>query len=404
MKTLYRLIIFLSLGSPIANSCKKEYSCESCNPVNQLPVADAGADQSFNLPKDSTFLNGEASSDTDGTITSFQWKKISGPVSFYIEETSASKTVLRSLAAGSYQFELRVTDNKGAVATDTVVIIVNEANATNQSPGAHAGPDQTIILPDNSAVLTGNASTDPDNNIVNYAWSKIEGPAVTIVDAHAIQTPITNLSEGVYRFELKVTDAEGLFSKDTVSIIVSFVAIPSLTAIGDIILAWPLNYVYLDGSHNWNNTAQWEKISGPSQFLFEDTHVAIPLVKNLVPGSYTFRLNTGDPYTTLRIIVTVISDPQEKNTLTYNKLRWAIGDIYGTGTNSLHLLKPDWLEKRPVEVYLNLNSASNWFKVPSVQNGVNYNFDGDSYRLWVLRIPEDPSLAGKESSIKIKFF
>ena len=80
------------------------------------------------------------------------------------------------------------------MATDTVVIIVNEANATNQSPSAHAGPDQTIILPDNSAVLTGNASTDPDNNIVNYAWSKIEGPAVTIVDAHAIQTPITNLS------------------------------------------------------------------------------------------------------------------------------------------------------------------------------------------------------------------
>ena len=55
----------------------------------------------------------------------------------------------------------------------------------------------------------------------SYLWTKIAGPAsVTIANANAATTLVSNLTEGIYQFELKVTDAGGLFSKDTVQVTV----------------------------------------------------------------------------------------------------------------------------------------------------------------------------------------
>lgn len=99
-----------------------------------------------------------------------------------------------------------------------------EANSMgiNNAPVANAGPDQTITLPANSITLNGSSSTDPDNNITNYAWTKISGPLMAIVaNVNAVQTRVNNFVQGVYQFELKVTDAIGLYSKDTVVITVN---------------------------------------------------------------------------------------------------------------------------------------------------------------------------------------
>ncbi len=42
----------------------------------------------------------------------------------------------------------------------------------NHPPVANAGPNQTIILPVNSVILDGTSSTDLNNNIASYAWTK----------------------------------------------------------------------------------------------------------------------------------------------------------------------------------------------------------------------------------------
>ena len=89
----------------------------------------------------------------------------------------------------------------------------------NNPPVANAGEDQVITLPSNSVNLDGRASTDPDNNIRSYQWTKISGPSsFTIANPSSVQTQVTNLVEGVYQFELKVTDNDGLFAKDTIQI------------------------------------------------------------------------------------------------------------------------------------------------------------------------------------------
>jgi|GEM_PF-363050 len=190
--------------------------------INQPPIANARPDQTIILPTDSVLLDGNLSFDPDGTITSYKWIKISGPVLSNILNSDSSKTLVKNLVMGVYNFELTVTDNGGLSAKDTVQIIVNDPAQPNRPPVANAGPDQTITLPVNSTNLNGSNSTDPDNNITTYAWTKISGPsAFNITNGNVVQTQITNLVRGVYEFELKVTDTGGLFSKDTMKVIVN---------------------------------------------------------------------------------------------------------------------------------------------------------------------------------------
>ena len=66
---------FVSLAA-----CKPEYSCENCRGENQPPIAKAGVDKIIKLPNDSTMLDGSASTDPDGRITEWIWKKIAGPL------------------------------------------------------------------------------------------------------------------------------------------------------------------------------------------------------------------------------------------------------------------------------------------------------------------------------------
>jgi hypothetical protein len=97
--------------------------------VNVAPTANAGIDQTITLPTNSVTLSGSGT-DTDGTISSYSWTKISGGTATITSPTSASTTIT-GLVAGTYVFQLQVTDNNGATATDTVQITVNAASITN---------------------------------------------------------------------------------------------------------------------------------------------------------------------------------------------------------------------------------------------------------------------------------
>jgi hypothetical protein len=176
-------------------------------------------------------LDGSTSSAPNGKISEWLWTKVSGPASFVIESATAAKTLVKSLTQGVYQFELKVTDDKGLFAKDTVQVLVNDPSQPNRLPFACAGADQTVTLPTNTVTLNGSCSSDPDNNITSYLWAKISGPSTfNISNATAVQTQVANLAQGSYQFELKVTDAGGLSSKDTVQI--NVLAVASVTCGG----------------------------------------------------------------------------------------------------------------------------------------------------------------------------
>lgn len=222
MKPALKFTVFILLPGLLAyTSCEREYSCENCITRNQPPVAIAGNDTVIISPADSVILDGSASAD-DNEIVSFQWTKISGPDTFNIVQPTNATTTVNQLVKGVFQFELKVTDAEGRFSKDTVEVTLIAASPGNHAPVAYAGKDTIIILPDNVATLDGSGSTDPDNNISSYLWTKLSGPpSFNIVDANAAQTKVTGLIKGVYVFELQVTDTDGLFSKDTLHITVS---------------------------------------------------------------------------------------------------------------------------------------------------------------------------------------
>jgi hypothetical protein len=57
---------------------------------------------------------------------------------------------------------------------------------------------------------------------LKYSWRKISGPSqYRIVSPHSAHTSVTDLTVGVYQFELKVTNAKGLFALDTMKVTVN---------------------------------------------------------------------------------------------------------------------------------------------------------------------------------------
>jgi hypothetical protein len=85
------------------------------------------------------------------------------------------------------------------------------------TPVAFAGADRVITVPSDTVLLDGSASRDPDGMIVEWAWTKISGPASSnIVSRTTAKTIVTNLVIGTYRFELMVTDETRLSSRDTI--------------------------------------------------------------------------------------------------------------------------------------------------------------------------------------------
>ena len=93
---------------------------------NRPPVAEAGNNITITLPDNSVTLNGRGS-DPDGDPITFAWTKKSGPNDPAITPANTATTQVSGMVEGSYTFEFKVTDDKGAATTDEVTVIVNPA-------------------------------------------------------------------------------------------------------------------------------------------------------------------------------------------------------------------------------------------------------------------------------------
>ena len=266
---------------------------------NQMPTANAGLNQNITLPANSVTLNGTGA-DPDGTITAYQWTKIAGPVTFTIVSPAQASTIINNLVQGVYQFELKVTDNRGAFGKDTVIVTVN-ANP-NQAPTANAGLNQNITLPANSVTLNG-SGTDPDGTIAAYQWIKIAGPATfTIVSPAQASTLINNLVQGVYQFELRVTDNNGAFGRDTVQVTVNASAGSNKKPTSNVgpvkrIKSTSSSIMMRGSGTDVDGTIvsyRWSQISGPAQNTILSPTQPETEITNLTTGVYQFALTVTD--------------------------------------------------------------------------------------------------------------
>jgi lysophospholipase L1-like esterase len=105
--------------------------------ANVPPVVNAGANKTITLPVNSIQLNGTAT-DADGTISSIQWTKISGP-SFEIIGANTLNPMVSGLQEGTYIFQLTATDDSSATASDEIQLTVQP------EPAAPVGGQQIKV-------------------------------------------------------------------------------------------------------------------------------------------------------------------------------------------------------------------------------------------------------------------
>ena len=182
-------------------------------------IASAGDDITIAMPVDSVSLNGKVT-DIGGTVTKYQWTKVSGPVQYTFTDSTNASTLVKKLAVGTYTFRLTVTDACGLTTYDDMIVIVNNPPKPT-SFYASAGADIKIKLPLNSVTLNGKA-TDIGGTVTGFKWIKIGGPVqYTLTDSTKASTTVTNLVAGTYTFRLMAYDASGIYTSDAIDVIVS---------------------------------------------------------------------------------------------------------------------------------------------------------------------------------------
>src|SRR4030095_8905743 len=134
-----RLIIFSTLVGLLIG-CKKD----DVTPP-EPPVANAGNDQNIQLPASSFTLSGSGTT-PQGSIKNYTWTRVSGPDNPLINNASSATTSVSQFSAGTYVFQLEVTNDAGLSASDQVTITV--VGESQSAPEANAGADQTVQLPE----------------------------------------------------------------------------------------------------------------------------------------------------------------------------------------------------------------------------------------------------------------
>jgi hypothetical protein len=183
--------------------------------TNKAPTVSVGA--TLNITTATTTLTGTAS-DTDGTIASYTWTKVSGGVATLTNATSATLS-LSGLVTGTYVFRLTVKDNGGATAyaDKTVIVLIG---GTNAAPTVSAGGAKNLVLPTNYLYLVGSAS-DKDGTITSYTWSKISGGTCTLSNPTSPTAVASGMATGSYVFRLTVKDNAGAAASADAAVSVS---------------------------------------------------------------------------------------------------------------------------------------------------------------------------------------
>lgn len=105
----------------LARAIYRDSGDPGSNPENIPPIVNAGPDIVLEGNDDVVILRATAY-DVDGFIVSQQWAKLEGGFGDVVSTPNQLETMLGNLTEDYYKYQISVTDNDGATATDTVLI------------------------------------------------------------------------------------------------------------------------------------------------------------------------------------------------------------------------------------------------------------------------------------------
>lgn len=290
---------------------------------NDAPTASAGADQTVD-EGDVVTLSGLSSVDPELVALNYTWTQTAGPAVVLSNASAAQPTFTapEGLANTTVRFQLTVTDGVNVSLADDITVHIN---ADNDAPSADAGVDTTVDEGD-LVTLNGLSSNDPEAQGLNYTWTQVSGPAVTLSDAYAAQPTFTapeGLSNSTIRFQLQVSDGVNTSSADTVDVMVNANNdLPTANAgsdqtvdEGDVVTLTGLGS---NDPESQGLTYTWTQTSGPTVVL-SDTTAAQPTFtapEGLINTSVRFQLQVTDGVNTSSadtIDVTINADNDAPN-------------------------------------------------------------------------------------------
>ncbi|MCY4637891.1 MAG: PKD domain-containing protein, partial [Acidobacteria bacterium] len=260
-------------------------------PPPRRPVADAGDDVEV-APGEVVTINGLGSYAPDGGSLSYAWEQLSGPSVELEGAASARLSFTAPMEASVLVFRLTVTSEAGLTDTDDVRAIVGGL----RPPTADAGNDLEV-KPGELVTLDGTGSTDPAGGGLEYAWEQTAGERVPLNGRDSARLSFTAPANlGALAFRLTVTDRDGLF--DTDSVTVTIVGVPPEQPVadaGDDVEVEPGELVRFDGlgssaPDGGKLSYAWTQLSGPSVRLEGAGSARLSFTAPREPSVLVFRL------------------------------------------------------------------------------------------------------------------
>ena len=179
--------------------------------TNNFPVSfDAKRTLTLNGPRRLTFL----------------WAAISFPPGLApnIKKPGDPFTEIDGLVPGIYKIQLRVEDSAKNYAVSSFSMEVKQDTLTG-APKVSGLPDRDIYKPQDSIRLWANAeySVNPKDRKLFFVWNVIQQPpgSRSITFNNTETNPyVSGFSEGVYRFQLNITNEAGLSAVDNMTLTV----------------------------------------------------------------------------------------------------------------------------------------------------------------------------------------
>ena len=203
---------------------------------NQLPIANAGVDRSFDSGVKVTLEGSGTDSDSDATLT-YSWAWTSGTgasVTLTDADKATASFTANALTPGAadatHTFTLTVTDNNGESSTDTVTITVTAPDAPFAVPVAMIAGGDRELASGATVQLDGSGSTHDSRTTLTYSWARTGGSSLvtgTLTDAKMAKPSFTaetradGAEDVTHILTLTVTDNEGGTDAATVTITVT---------------------------------------------------------------------------------------------------------------------------------------------------------------------------------------
>lgn len=258
------------------------------------PTADAGGPYAgqVNQPVD---FDGTGSSDPEGQPLSYTWDFGDGS-----NDTGSNPAHTYSVA-GEYTVSLVVDDGELHSRPSTTMVVVT---GDQQLPIADAGPDQTVG-DDETVLLDGSNSTDPDGSITTYSWTQTSGPEVSLTGADTAEPSFVApdvQADTTLTFELTVTDNSGGTASDTVDVLVQDSNISPTADAG------PDQTVNAGATVNLNGTASSDPDGAISSYQWSQTAGPAVTLSDVSSPSPTFTAPSVEASTLLSFELTVTDD------------------------------------------------------------------------------------------------